>query len=93
MIPVPYLKQHNEDLPVFGKSDFKNTKLVKVKNLYANQPVIDPSVLAYKLKGQKLSQIYIVNYNQKDIVIDGHHTVVAKIINGQSKVKANYLIL
>jgi len=93
MIQVPYLKQHTEDLPVFGKEGFIKTKLVKVKNLYANQPHIDPQALALKLKGKNLTQIYIVNYNQKDIVIDGHHTTVAKIMNGQERVKALYLIL
>lgn len=84
---------HSEILPSFGKDDFLINKVVKINSLYANQPLIELEALNRKLKGKNLSICYVVEYNNKQILIDGHHTVIAKKIKGNTKVKVKYLKL
>lgn len=82
---------HNLELPLFGKSDFKEFKIIDFKDLYTNQPEIDEKVLANKIRGVNLTLPYVVEFKGKRILIDGHHTIVAKILNGQKKVRVMYL--
>ena len=95
--PYNYLKgPHNEDLfdgKSFGMVDFNKNIIVKISDLYANQMALDPEALALKRKGKHLTMPMVVRKNNKLILIDGHHTVIAKKLNGSEKVKAKYLDL
>lgn len=95
--PYDYLKgPHNEDLfdgKGFSWSDFKKNKIVKISDLYANQIALDPAALALKRKGKNLTTPMVVRKNNKLILIDGHHTVIAKKLNGSENVKVKYLDL
>ena len=88
MLTELFLKSnHGEDLPAMNKSQFKEVRLIGTKELFANQKEIDSDVLNEKLKGKNHSICYVAISNEKNILIDGHHTVIAKILNGNSKVK------
>lgn len=84
---------HGENLPIFGKNDFKSFRFVSISDLFANQEFIDSKVLNIKLSGKNMSVCYVVEFNEKKILIDGHHTVIAKKLNGLRKVKAMFLNL
>ncbi len=88
-----HLKTHNLTLPLFGKNDFKEFKTVTICDLHANQENLDVDCLNLKIKGKNLSIPYVVKFFDKLILIDGHHTVVSKKINGQKKVKVLFLKL
>lgn len=88
-----HLKSHDLELPLFGKQDFSKFKIVDISDLHANQKNIDLACLERKLKGKGLSVPYIVEYKEKLILIDGHHTVIAKKLNGQKRIKALFLQL
>ncbi|MCT3788470.1 hypothetical protein HZQ67_13935 [Elizabethkingia anophelis] len=82
---------HGEDLPLVGRSQFTKTKLVEISTMYANQEEIDDEALSRKLCGKNLSTIYVLEYRGKNIILDGHHTVIAKKLKGSKKVKVKYL--
>lgn len=92
MYTKAFLKSdHNENIPAVGKKDFTQTKFIYISDLYANQELIDSKVLNYKLLGKNLSQLFVIEFNNKKILIDGHHTVIAKKLNGNKRVKCKYL--
>jgi hypothetical protein len=87
MLTELFLKKHSENLPPMNKNQFKEVKFISVNDIYANQKEIDSKVLNEKLKGKNLSTCYVAVFNGKNILIDGHHTVISKILNGKRKVK------
>ena len=83
---------HNE-MPNFGESDFSAFKMVLISDLWANQEEVQPEVIDVKRRGKNLTIPYVVNLKGKLILIDGHHTTIAKKLNGQKKIKAMFLQL
>lgn len=84
---------HQTELPGLNKREFTSDMLVSIDDLWANQPTLDEETLNIKLKGKKLSACYVVGFNGKKILIDGHHTVIAKKLNGQNKLWVKFLDL
>lgn len=88
----PYLNYR--ELPAFRKSDFKEFKTISIsKNIYTNQPTVQNSVIQTKRKGKNLTLPYVVEFKGDLLLVDGHHTIVAKKLNGQKKVRAMFLKL
>jgi hypothetical protein len=88
-----YLKDLNEHhiKNGVGQNDFKENKRVKISDLHPNQKYIDSEVLEYKLKNKQLTIPYVLFYLGRYILIDGHHTVISKLINGQKFIYCKYL--
>ena len=88
-----YLKGINKDFNFLniGKHSFVSIKKIEINQLIANQEYIDKDVLKIKIKGKQLTIPYVLNYNNKLILIDGHHTVIAKKINGQKFIMCKFL--
>jgi len=78
-------------LPCFSKSDFKEFKMIDFNNIYTNQPEVVESVVKEKQKGKNLTIPYVVEIDGIKWLIDGHHTIISKILNGQKKVRVMYL--
>jgi hypothetical protein len=69
--------------------DFKMFFMVPIDQLHPNQLNIDMEVVNRKRKNARLnSTLYVVFQGGDLVLIDGHHTVAAKILNGIKKVKA-----
>lgn len=72
-----------------SKDKFIQSGLVYINELTPNQKTLDTDCLQGKIKGTvKLTSIYVLKYKGLNILIDGHHTVIAKLIKGQIKVRA-----
>jgi len=94
MFTEAFLKyNHGEIIPPLNPGQFDKAKMVKIGDLWANQSLIDNKTLTLKMKGKNLSVCYVLSVNNKFILIDGHHTVIAKKLNGQQKVKVMFLAL
>lgn len=78
-------------MPCIGKSDFSVFKTVNICDLWANQSDVNYFDVKIKMKGKNITTPYVISLKDKLILIDGHHTVIAKKINGQKKVKAMFL--
>lgn len=87
------LPQSHIDLIQFGinRNHFVKRKRVKINQLHPNQPEVDPEVILVKRKGRQLTIPVVLQYGTMFILLDGHHTVSAKKMNGQSYVYAKYL--
>ena len=83
-----FLKSHNELLPIVGKDSFNKAKIINISELHFNQDTVDPDVVLYKKRTKKFSICYVIIINGKKILIDGHHTVIAKILSGKTSIKA-----
>ena len=70
--------------------DFKTVKRVRICDLTPNQPHVDMDVVEMKQKGKGLTMPYVLEYNGKLILMDGHHTTIAKMLNGQQYIKCLY---
>jgi hypothetical protein len=77
--------------PCFSKKDFSEFKIIDFKDLHTNQPEVVDSVVQAKQKNKNLTIPYVAEINGIKCLIDGHHTIVSKILNGQKKVKVMYL--
>lgn len=84
---------HNEELPPLNPKEFSFTVFVRINDIWANQPSIDSECLKHKIKGKNLSICYVAKKNGKHILIDGHHTVIAKKLNGRQKVRVKFIDL
>ncbi len=94
MLTSEWLKYgHGLELPSMGKNDFNRVKLVSIDALWANQHEVDDTIIANKRKGIGFTMPYVVSYMGKLILMDGHHTVIAKRLNGRVKVYAFFLEL
>lgn len=86
-----YLKPVNTlELFTLGisKDCFTTTGILNISDLTPNQKTLDIQCLHLKIKGKlKFSTIQVLKYNGLNILMDGHHTVIAKLIKGQKKVK------
>lgn len=68
--------------------DFKYFLMVPIELLHPNQLDLDSEVINKKRKNNRLnSTLYVVMQNNDLILIDGHHTVAGKIMDGIKKVK------
>lgn len=82
---------HNLEVPCIGKSDFKCFKFICLDDLYTNHPELDEVALSEKVRGKNLTIPYVIKLRGIMILIDGHHTIAAKIINGQKKAKVMFI--
>ncbi|QQV91505.1 hypothetical protein M1M25_gp007 [Tenacibaculum phage Gundel_1] len=83
-----FLKEVNTDFNFksFGPNDFIKKEFIKIEDLTPNQEHIELNTLTEKIKGKNLTVPHVLLYNDKKILIDGHHTVIAKLLKGQSKI-------
>ena len=90
-----YLKPVNQDKEFggIGKGDFKEEKLLIINELIPNQVYVDLDVVKIKMKGKQLTMPYVIKRLGELFLIDGHHTVIAKKLKGQIKVRAKYFDL
>ena len=88
MKTTDYLKNVNQDFSfnTFGSGDYNKKGFVKIEDITPNQETLDEKCLKMKIKGKNLSLPHVLQYKGKNILIDGHHTVIAKKINGIKKV-------
>lgn len=68
--------------------DFKMLCFVNIDQLHPNQLNLDNECVTMKMKNPKRNTLpYVVLQRGELILIDGHHTVTAKIMKGIKKVK------
>ena len=73
---------------IVSHEDFKLLCYVSIDQLHPNQLNLDNDVVNMKRKNPKKNSLpYVVFKNGNLILIDGHHTVTAKIQKGIKKVK------
>lgn len=94
MTTEDYLGPVNNDLTFqsFGKEDYHKIGYIKIDDVIPNQVELDIECLQRKIKGKGLSFPHVLLYNGKTILMDGHHTVIAKKINGQVRFKSKITI-
>lgn len=71
-----------------GKGRFTARKRILISSLHPRQTFIDDDCLADKIKGKYHTCPFVVITKDKNILIDGHHTVAAKKINGKKYIMA-----
>jgi len=82
--------------PNFGdvnKSSFSLVRMVNISDLWPNQREVDTDVIDIKVKNKNLSPIYVIQTDGKQFIVDGHHTVIAKKLQGKKRIKVNFLHL
>jgi len=88
-----FIKPKNSIAFYANREDFNEVKVININDLHPNQWTIDEECLKRKIKGKNLSLVYVVYIRGIYVLIDGHHTVVAKLLNGQKKVKCKLSII
>ncbi len=79
---------------VVARADFKERKRVLLSEIIPMQERIDMKIIENKRKGfMKYSEPFIVKFKSNLYLIDGHHTAVAKILNGQKYIFGMFLSL
>ena len=90
-----YLKGFNRECicfdPPIGKDDFILTKRIQISKLISNQEYINKETLERKIKGYDFTMPYVLEIENKFILMDGNHTVIAKKIRGQKYIYCLYL--
>lgn len=82
------------DLGAISKGLFTSSKRLKIADLTARQTEVDGGTLNLKLKSCKYHTMpYVVLFNGANILIDGHHTVIAKKLKNQTFVKCKIYTL
>lgn len=76
------------DLGDIGKGRFTRTERIVIADLSPRQSLVEIDVLRAKMKGIGLTKPYVVIGKGFKVLIDGHHTVIAKKLNGQQFVIA-----
>lgn len=95
MIATEFYFGRGPTFPDFGninKLSFVSKKRIEISSLRPNQHEVDQDEIELKRKGKRLQDIYVVNHKGENYLMDGHHTVIAKMLNGQKYVTAYYLI-
>lgn len=72
-----------------SKSDFKEVKRVKISTLHPNQLDVDGLTLNWKISGKGYTTPFVLITDYGNILIDGHHTVIAKSILGNRYIYCN----
>lgn len=80
----------NPDLGALGRGMFTQKKRFKIDELSPRQIYVCEETINYKMKGRWLTTPCIVVSKKETVLIDGHHTVIAKMLNGQKYVYALY---
>lgn len=70
------------------KSAFTVRKRVLIESLCPNQVLVEPLLISHKRKGNNLTTPYVLIYKGYNILMDGHHTTIAKKLNGQKYIIA-----
>lgn len=78
----------SDDIGDVGKGRFTAIRRISIASLYPRQTQIDDNCLADKIKGKYHTRAFVVVTRDKNILIDGHHTVAAKKIKGQKYIMA-----
>ena len=71
------------DLGDLGKGRFTVKKRLKIDELQPRQNQVSGGTLNYKLTGKGFTVPYVAVTESGNILIDGHHTVIAKKLKGQ----------
>lgn len=79
---------NTQDLGSIGKGLFTHIKRVKIDDLAPRQTHISGGTLNRKMSGKDLTTPYVVITDKGNILIDGHHTVIAKKLKGQKYILA-----
>ena len=77
-----------DDIGDVGKGRFTVKRRIPIASIHPRQTMIDDLCLADKVKGKYHTEAFVVITKDKNILIDGHHTVAAKKINGQKYIMA-----
>lgn len=93
MQTTDFLLPLNEEYISISRQHFSLNKFIEIDSLHPNQLIIDEECLKRKIKGENLSTVYVVRLNGRNILLDGHHTVIAKKIKGLKKVKCKFHII
>lgn len=72
-----------DDIGDVGKGRFTLKKRLAISSLHPRQSHLDDNCLSDKVKGKYHTNAYVVLTSTKNILIDGHHTVIAKKMKGQ----------
>jgi len=76
-----------------NRNDFNIKKRIKISDIKPMQERVDMKIVSNKQKGShKYSIVYVVEHNNNKILIDGHHTVIAKLLNGQKYIYCLYCV-
>jgi hypothetical protein len=76
------------DLGSVGRGNFTIVKKVTISELEPRQTLVNGGTLNLKMKGKHWTQPCVVVTPNSKILIDGHHTVIAKKLRGQKQVNA-----
>lgn len=76
------------DFGELRKEDFKDKKRVKIDDLTPNQYFVNSESIQLKRRGKNLTTPFVGLYKGVYILFDGHHTVIAKKLNGQKYITA-----
>jgi hypothetical protein len=66
-----------------SKRDFTVRKRFKIADLTPNQKHVEDWLIEIKRRGNRLTTPYVLNYKGTLLLMDGHHTTIAKKLNGQ----------
>lgn len=90
-----YLKGFNQkDMcfnPPIGRDDFVTRKRIEINKLISNQEYIDKDTLEHKIKGYSFTMPHVLEFKNELILMDGNHTVIAKLLRGQKDIYCLYL--
>lgn len=87
---APFFEKQKIDLG-FGevsKRDFKEMKRIKISDLMPNQKLVEDWLIDKKRKGNGLTIPYVLVFRGNLVLMDGHHTTIAKKMNGQKYIYA-----
>lgn len=76
------------DLGSITKGMFTKYKRVKIESLFPRQTYVEGETLNLKLSGKYFTVPCVAISPSGNILIDGHHTVIAKKLRGQKYVNA-----
>jgi len=86
-----YMPRFYKEEPLMNRKDFKKFKYLEVSTLVATQDLIDFECLKRKMKGKDHSVIHVLRYENTNLILDGHHTAIAKMLRWKAKVRVKYL--
>jgi len=95
-IPISdYFNKPKNNISFYAEREmFTNTKMIDIDSLHPNQWTLDGECLARKIKNKSThSVIYVAFVKGVYVLIDGHHTVIAKQKSGQKRVKCKLAII
>ena len=76
-----------------SKRQFVVKRKIAIDTLCPNQKEVKPLLISHKRKGNQHTTPYVLIYKGYNILMDGHHTTIAKKLNGQKFIYALTLTL